>query len=487
MPLQPIDFCGESWPLSATDISSERTVNLYPVLGRANPNAIKEVAPKYLYSTEGYEVFAAGAGAAVRGCIAVNEIGYFVVGSAFKKVTTAGIITTIGTINTTTDTVIFADIFDQIMFTDGADGWIYVISTNTLTQIVDADFPNGTTFCTSLDGYFCVSDPGTQKLRISALNNGLSWAAVDYTLAQSNSDNIIRITAHLDNFWAFGTRTVEQFFDSGNVLFPFEPVRGAVLPFGLAAFRTIAKSATGICFLAQSERGSILPVIVIGSVVSPIFNTGIREEIANLNVYTDAVGFVYHLAEHQFYVLTFPTEGKTYVYDFDNNLSHERSSLDPDTLEPAAWFPSCYMTIGGYSLCGDSRSGSLMRLSDDIFTEAGTRIERRRRIASIINPPKGGRPITGVNYTTVNKLIIRVQTSTGLLSGQGSPPTMMLKVSRDGGRTFDVESTREVGQVGDYTDMCIWDMLGTSKKWCAEIRMTDPVDWKILEAYVDTD
>ncbi len=487
MSLTPIDFCGESWPLSATDISSERTVNFYPVLGRGNPHAMKSVSPIYLYSTEGCEIFAASSGTSVRGCIAVNEVGYFVVGSSFKKVTAAGVVTTIGTISTTTSTVIFADIFDQIMFVDGADGWIYTISTNTLTKIVDADFPTGCTFCTSLDGYFCVSDPNTQKLRISALNNGLSWAAVDYALVQSNSDNVVRIVAHLDNFWALGTRTTEQFFDSANVLFPFEPVRGAVLPFGLAASNSVAKSATGLVFLAQSERGSIFPVLVVGSQVGPVFNTGIREEISALETYSDAIGFIYHHAEHEFYVLTFPTEHKTYVYDFDTNLTHERSSLDPDSLEAMEWFPSCYMTLGGDSICGDSRSGNLMRLSTNLFTENGTRIERRRRIASIVQPIKGSTPITGVNYITLYKFILRCQTSTGKLQGQGTDPQVMLKLSRDGGRTFDVEMTRDIGTVGEFADLVIWDMLGTAKKWCAEIRVSDPVDYKILEAYIETD
>ena len=639
----PIDFNGQTWPTSSTDISDERTVNLYPVVGRPNRHALKEVPPIYLYSTEGCTVFSdSGQSTPVRGCLNVEEIGYICVGNTVYSITPAGVGTTLFTIGTSSGFVSIAAIAGTVGFVDGVQGYMYNIAAQTMTQVakgtvngngtvtalsvinsqsvtvasvgslkigytmsVNMDgvndktttnlssgatvlvvasgvgfvsggtnrltlildngspldaailnvsgtsitiatalpssatapcvvtancspaantfsgtvtnivgnvvtldtvnpnnittsntytwtytsgFPNGVTTIAASDGYFIVTDPGTQNVRVCNLNLPTIWSPADYILASTYQDLQVRAVVYQQNICAFGTGHMEQFFDSGNVLFPFQSERGSSQPFGLAAVQAVCVTSTALAWLSISPRGGILPVMLQGNVTDSFFNAGVIEEMNSFTTYSDAIMFTYVRDSHEMIVLSFPTAKKTYVYDIQLSLAHERESLDPTTLESNCWFPNCYITLGGLPLCGDSRSGKLMQLSPTVYTENGTMIRRRRKIPVLLASVQPGYPMIGVEYKTVNRFEIRFQTSVGAIPGtQGSNPTAMLNVSRDGGHTWDGGMWRSLGQAGQFYDVAIWDGLGAARKWCGELTMTDPVDWKVLEVYADVD
>ena len=79
-----------------------------------------------------------------------------------------------------------------------------------------------------------------------------------------------------------------------------------------------------------------------------------------------------------------------------------------------------------------------------------------------------------------------VQTAVGLNgAGQDSDPQVMLEVSNDGGNTWGRPVWRSAGKIGEYTKRLIWNRMGASRDRVFRIKMTDPVKWVILGAYVD--
>lgn len=69
----------------------------------------------------------------------------------------------------------------------------------------------------------------------------------------------------------------------------------------------------------------------------------------------------------------------------------------------------------------------------------------------------------------------------------GRGPLMTLKWSNDGGHTWSDGIDRDCGQAGEYTKRVIWRRLGQARDRVYEISMTDPADWKIIDAYLFTD
>ncbi len=68
----------------------------------------------------------------------------------------------------------------------------------------------------------------------------------------------------------------------------------------------------------------------------------------------------------------------------------------------------------------------------------------------------------------------------------GRGPLMTLKWSNDGGHSWSDGIDRDCGQAGEYRTRVIWRRLGQARDRVYEISMTDPADWKIVDAYLFT-
>jgi hypothetical protein len=69
----------------------------------------------------------------------------------------------------------------------------------------------------------------------------------------------------------------------------------------------------------------------------------------------------------------------------------------------------------------------------------------------------------------------------------GRGPLMTLRWSDDGGKTFSNEHVRDCGQAGAYLTRVLWNRLGSPRDRVYEISVTDPVPWRIIDAYLDAD
>jgi hypothetical protein len=57
----------------------------------------------------------------------------------------------------------------------------------------------------------------------------------------------------------------------------------------------------------------------------------------------------------------------------------------------------------------------------------------------------------------------------------GSDPQVMLRISRDGGRTFGPERWRSAGKIGEFRRRAAWNRNGRARDWVFRVRLTDPV------------
>ena len=183
-------------------ISAERTVNMFEYLDEDGKR------PKVLLSTSGLINadlnFGAEMGGARASFVFQNAI-YNVYGkSVFRTTGTTGFLSTtlIGTLTTVTGYVgIDANTF-QVIFVDGAEGWIWDVNTNAFMQITDPAFPAMPIDVCYLDGFFLVANGNTNNFQLSEFNQGLVWGSdftaptADAFLATSGSSpNLVLTTA----------------------------------------------------------------------------------------------------------------------------------------------------------------------------------------------------------------------------------------------------------------------------------------------------
>ena len=431
--------------------------------------------PFILRPTPGLSLFSTvGTTSVIRGMIEHKDILYAVADGILHSIDSSGVETSLGTLNTTDGIVKMATSNDELMIVDGSNGYIYKVDDATFAKITDVDFISTPVDVTYQDGYFITIDDNEQKFYISAINDGTSWNGLDFASATGASDDLVACMSDHRELWLFGKKSIEIWFHSGNATFPFERRPGVLLHKGLAARDSLVRSDNTVYWLSNDETGNAMVVRASGYTPEAITSRAVSQAIDGYTTISDAQAYAYREGMHEFYVLTFPTEGVTWVYDSSTGQWHERSSIDSG--RGGRHRSNCYAFAYGKHLIGDFNTGTIYDMNSSTYTENGTRINRVRRTQHTHS---------NNNLLSIYNLVVDVEPGVGLDSGQGSDPQIMLRVSKDGGHTWGNEMWRDIGKAGTYNRRIKWDFLGISRSWMFEFSISDPVNINILGAYAD--
>ena len=85
----------------------------------------------------------------------------------------------------------------------------------------------------------------------------------------------------------------------------------------------------------------------------------------------------------------------------------------------------------------------------------------------------------------LQRLELLVQAGEGLVTGQGSDPEIMVRFSRDGGKTYGTIYRVAAGKIGEYDHRSYLSRLGRGRNWVCEVTVSDPVFWAFLDCYAD--
>jgi len=383
-----------------------------------------------------------------------------------------------GFLGTTSGLVGIASNGTQLLIVDGLFGYVVDISAQTVTRISDVDFPNGVTNADYMDGYFIVNGNGTQQFYTSELLDGGLWDGTDFASSEGSPDTAVGLIVDHRELWLFGSNSAEIWVSTGEGSPPFARSANAFVEHGCIAHRTIKKLDNTIFWLGGDDRGYGVVWRADGYNPSRVSTHALESAIAGYSVVTDAQAFTYNQEGHAFYVLTFPTEGKTWVYDAATGGWHERSYRDPLNGTLTRWRASCHCVLNGKHLVGDFEDGRLYELDLNYYSDDGDPILRLRATQAQAEVQER------VFY---NWLQVDMQTGVGLTLGQGSDPKLMMRYSNDGGQSWSDLRDGSLGAIGDYSGRCKYNRLGAGRNRVWEVSMTDPVKFALVGAVVDVD
>ena len=384
---------------------------------------------------------------------------FFVSGSKLYSIDVSNATTEIGTLNTTSGRVSIIEGHTYLMLVDGADGYTY--DGTTFAAISDVHFPTQQTpaltvdHVTYKDGFFCVVEKNSGNMYISALEDPTSWEALDFENAEGRPDNLITVHASDDFLYLSGEYSTEAWYNNSNPVLPFARAQGGVSSRGIHAEWSQAEGDNAIFYLGQIREGGIAVVKTIGARVEVISTPEIADEIGDLSETTDAFGFCYMQNSHHFYILTFPAAKKTFVFDITTGLWQTRSSK---TI--GRWRPNGHGFFNKKHYVGSHVDGQFYTLDLDTYTDGGDYIACKRITAPIHK-----------NYhsLTYHELVLDLEGGVG----DTTDPSIMMRYSDDGGKTWSDELTAQIGKVGQYKYKAYWDQLGDSYERIFEFRTTD--------------
>jgi hypothetical protein len=468
-----IPFVGASYQARSLNADAQRALNCYIELDQASPRA-----PMALYGTPGLrKVATASAGLGCRGAITESGYAWLVIGNYVYRMDTSYNLTSLGTIGTSSGPVGLASNGLELLIVDGVAGWVVNVAAATLTQITDVDFPNGVRRATYQDGYFIVTGNDSEQFFISQLLNGGSWNGLDTESAQGSPDNTIGVISDHRELWLFGDTSAEIWVNTGNADFPFERTGNAFVEEGCASAATVVKCDNTIFWLGADQRGAGIVWRANGYTPMRISTHAVETAFAGYTL-SDAWAMSYQQEGHSFFVLSFPTDGKTWVFDSATQLWHERGYRDTTTGEIGQWRGAGHCMLGGLHIVGDYADGRIYVLDLDYYLDDTDPIVRLRASQTQAQLQ---------NRLFFNSLQVDMETGVGLVTGQGSDPQLMMRYSNDGGYTWSSLKTATVGLLGEYGARCRFNRLGAGRNRVWEISMSDPVKFAVLGAIVDAE
>lgn len=471
-------FIGASYLSRSRNFDCQRCVNLFPQPSESGTS--KAIA--MLLGTPGLTLFSTLTGGGVRGSLKFNKAqSIVVVGGNVYSVDTSGNGTLIGAIVNRTTPVCMASNGTTVMLVTGPEG--YVITPNVLPTLSTVVPISNTAFIGAdrvdyINGYFVFNQPGTGRFQISGLFAN-TIDPLDFATAEGSPDLLISLMANHLEIWLFGENSTEIFFDSGNVLFPFERIQGAFIEMGCAAKNSPAKSVDTLFWLSADDRGQGIVVKAVGYQPQRISTHAVEYAIAQYSRIDDAIGYTYQQEGHTFYVLTFPTGNATWVYDSNTQLWHERAWRNPADGSLNRHRSNCQMAFAGKIIVGDWESGKLYSFNLDAYDDNGDILPAIRQTAHQASPDD--------TWQFFHRLWIDLETGVGLNSGQGSDPQVMLEWSDDGGHSFPNQMWASAGKIGEFRRRVNFRRLGKSRDRVWRVTITDPIKRVLIAADVIAD
>lgn len=531
---------GSTYVTRSINAADARMVNLFP---EVIPEGGKE--PAFLQRCPGLAFLSTMGNGPVRGLWAFSPndgIGFVVSGNQLFKINNAYVPTLIGTV-AGTGPVSMADNGTQLFIAANGPSYIYNNTTNAFGQINDPDFPGAVTVC-YLDGYFVFNEPNSQKMWVTTLLDGTSIDPLEFASTEGSPDGLVAVVSNFREVWAFGTNSIEVWYDSGATDFPLQRIQGAFNELGCAAPYSIAKMDNGLFWLGRDRRGQGIVYRANGYQGQRISTHAVEWQIQQYPNMSDAIGYTYQQDGHSFYVLIFPMANTTWVYDAATQAWHERAGfVDGAFIRHRS---NCQMAFNNKIVVGDFENGNIYAFDLDVYADNG-QIQKWLRTWRAL--PTGQNNLkrtahhslqldceTGVglnlypdydseNIDTesgLNLVAQYVQTYLATQSGDiltteagdgneplgqyelsdtditgyeivtnpylatpGYNPQAMLRWSDDGGHTWSNEHWSPLGRIGAYGHRTFWRRLGMTLKLrdrVYELSMTDPVKVAIMGA-----
>lgn len=430
----PIDIVGSTKFGRYPKISTEQTINMI-----ISDGALVNFAGHTLVAT----IASSGVARGSYNSVLLNRI-FCVVDDGLYSIDTSYNVQRQGTLNTSTGDVFIADNqASQIAIVDGLNIYVYNFATDVF-QTVAVDFLPG--YITFQDTFFIAADVRTNQWRLSNNNDGTVWPADAQHVGELQSKACKTVaTVALDRILlVMGQSVTEPWYDAGLQLFPYQRNNYYCIDYGCVSPDTIASGFGMIVWLASnSYSGLAIMVSQEGSPPSPISTDGLDFFFSQLTAPQHSFGMLYKIEGHIMYHLTFVTDNRSYIYDFN---TQQFFSLTDEFMNYHQAKRVVFFNNANHFL--SFRDGNLYRMSSLLTTYNGKEIPRMRICSNIRFPGADRFVVQNINITMesgINQGVDKIE----------------FAASTDGGYSYDYFTPIQCEKYGDRRNtQNIWNLGG---------------------------
>ncbi len=348
----------------------------------------------------------------------------------------------------------------QIAYTDG---------TNTAAFLSDGDAPTNCTHVSFIDQYLVANDTNNDKFYYSAVGDPFSWSNLDFASAESSFDISKALMVKDRNIVIFGSASVEFWYNDG--ITPFTRRNDIFIDDGTLSAYSAADTPKGIFFLNNNREVKL--ITRSGQLVEKAVSDPIKSQLQALTSTSDAYADHYTVGGKGFYVLSFPTDEVTWVYDYQNDYWAKWYYWEDSDY--ARYLGNNYAYAAGFNfhLVGNYNDDKIYKVSFDYYDDAGTLMKWLRRSGFVDH-----------GLTNVRKM--NVKTTFRIKSGHtitdNAMPYYMYRRNNDY-RGWSNEHLLPAQKLGNNYPLARAFRQGIYEIMQHEISCTDAIDVELISAF----
>lgn len=344
----------------------------------------------------------------------------------------------------------------------------YLTAPGEVTAPTDAAAPLEATSVAFMNNKFIANLPDSNKFYVTGTDPDTSlldpeyWSS-DYNpfSAVSKGDTLSSLFVAWEEVYAWGRESLEIFQDDGSS--PFVRISGSASELGLEAPDSVVQAANTVFALCVMD-GKRMVVKFEGR--SPVNVSVDIEEILNSYSYVeDAVGSLISVGGIAVYLLQFPSEGKTWAYDYKHNYWVPWRSWDTTTDHNVNFIPlhATYARKWNKTLMMSRVDGKIYELSRDTTNDDGTLMLSYRRTPFIDHGSEHRRKRS-------EHLWVKAK------SGVDDSSVLMLRWRDNGAKVWSNWIQISVSPKGKYEFVTQLNRMGIYRSRQYEIRMSDDTE-----------
>ena len=351
------------------------------------------------------------------------------------------------------------------------DGATLVASGGTLKQVASTGVtdvagspPGGAKFIAMLNTRVFLAGHKDTELFWSDAGSHVLWTSTNFTNVEGNGEKIRGISSFNGRLYIFKSRSLEVWNNVGGQTVV---TRSAFVDVGSGADYSLVQANNTHYWYGHDgdfyALNGITPQVISGS---------IRRELDRLKTTSDCYGFDFRTENVVRWY--FPTEGRTFVYDYRKNFFSEDGSWAGGQFGRMPI--KSHMEFGDKAYVGDyNPTGLIYEWRDEDLDDAGSEIRVHRRFN--VRLDESGR------RARVGRIQFRVKR--GVATDDEKTPEFMLRYRFDRGQWVDWRNY-SLGEKGDYDAYIDLYNIGTGREAEFELTETDAVSWLVTDMNINT-
>lgn len=338
---------------------------------------------------------------------------------------------------------------------------------STLTTMADPDAPTAVTHIAMLDQYALANDGASGRILFSEINDLTNWQPLSFFSAESRPDDVVALDEGFREIIVLGRESVEFFVNDGQT--PFSRIPGSAQPFGISATYSLALAGSTWMWLDHNRRFATMQGRQVINMSTPYDRV-----VQRYTAVDNAIGYTISTDGMPLYVLNFPTDQETLVFNYATQKWHRWGYWIPErsTYDRFRGQSYCYAKSWNLHLVGDHSNGIVYALDRQTYTDNGSSIRSVLRTGHITHGMLGDKQSD----------CVRLHCKRGVGNASAPDPQLMMRRRVNNRPQWGNERWKSLGRVGDCTPFIDWKANGVYRTCQYEFVHSDNSDLVIMGA-----